>query len=200
LQVEHPVTEMVTGIDLVEMQLEITVGNVLPFKQDDITFSGHAIELRICAEDTDADFVPATGKINLLRDASGEGIRLDSSLIEGMTVTSAFDPMLAKLIVFGSDRDVAIANARQAISEQVILGVTTNCAFLGRVLAHAAFKSGDVHTHFIEQHKPDLQRAQPDDQLVATLVAIAACNDPEFQRLTFDTPEPHATIGAWRNV
>ena len=200
LQVEHPVTEMVTGIDLVEVQLEISAGNRLPFEQKDVTFKGHAIEMRICAEDCDADFVPATGRVALLRDANGDGIRLDSGLSEGMNVTTAFDPMLAKLIVFGADREAAIALGRRAIVEQVILGVTTNCGFLNRVLAHPAFQSGDVHTHFISEHKSNLLRKAPQEDTVASLIAIAACNDPEFQRLILNTPHPHASMGAWRNA
>jgi acetyl/propionyl-CoA carboxylase alpha subunit len=200
LQVEHPVTEMVTGIDLVEAQLQVTAGKPLAFTQDQITHTGHAIEMRICAEDTEADFMPAIGKIHVLRDAEGVGVRLDSGLAEGMSVTSAFDPMLAKLIAHGADRESAIEIAHRAISEQVILGVTTNCGFLGRVLAHPAFRAGAIHTHFIDEHRDALRRPELDRNRTAELVVMAAFNDPEFQRLTFDTPQPHAAMGGWRNA
>ncbi|MDA0822260.1 MAG: ATP-grasp domain-containing protein [Proteobacteria bacterium] len=200
LQVEHPVTEMVTGIDLVEAQLQVTAGKPLAYTQDQITHNGHAIEMRICAEDTEADFMPAIGEIHVLRDAQGVGVRLDSGLAEGMSVTSAFDPMLAKLIAHGADRESAIEIAHRAIREQVILGVTTNCGFLGRVLAHPAFRAGAIHTHFIDEHRDALRRPKLDQNCTAELVVMAAFNDPEFQRLTFDTPQPHAAMGAWRNA
>ncbi|MFT4562081.1 MAG: acetyl/propionyl-CoA carboxylase alpha subunit [Gammaproteobacteria bacterium] len=200
LQVEHPVTEMVTGIDLVEAQLHVTAGDPLAFRQDQITHSGHAIEMRICAEDAEADFMPAVGKVQVLRNAEGDGVRLDSGLAEGMMVTSAFDPMLAKLIAHGADRESAIDIAHRAIREQVILGVTTNCGFLGRVLAHPAFRAGAIHTHFIDEHRDELRRPALNKKQATELVVMAAFNDPEFQRLTFNTPQPHAAMGAWRNA
>ena len=200
LQVEHPVTEMVTGIDLVEAQLLIAAGEPLPFAQDDIQHRGHAIEMRICAEDCDAGFIPATGTIALLRDASGAGVRIDSGLCPGMAITSAFDPMLAKLIVHAADRDAAIARAADAAAMQVILGVTTNLGFLQRVLRHPAFAAGEVHTHFIEQHAEALRRPAPAPDHADAIVAIAALNEPGFRRLVYDTPPLHAAIGAWRNT
>lgn len=200
LQVEHPVTEMVTGIDLVEAQLRIAAGEPLAFAQDDIQHRGHAVEMRICAEDCEAGFVPATGAIALLTDAAGEGVRIDSGLCAGMRVTSAFDPMLAKLIVHGADRDAAITRAARAAAEQVILGVTTNLGFLQRVLRHPAFAAGEVHTHFIEQHSEALRRPAPGPECADAILAIAALNEPGFRRLVYDTPTLHAAIGAWRNA
>jgi propionyl-CoA carboxylase alpha chain/3-methylcrotonyl-CoA carboxylase alpha subunit/acetyl-CoA/propionyl-CoA carboxylase biotin carboxyl carrier protein len=200
LQVEHPVTEMVTGIDLVEAQLRIAAGEPLPFAQHDIHHEGHAIEMRICAEDCEAGFVPATGTVALLRDATGEGVRIDSGLSAGMRVTSAFDPMLAKLIVHAANRDAAIESAARAAAEQVILGVTTNLGFLQRVVRHTAFAAGEVHTHFIEQHAAALQRAAPGQTRTDAILALAALNDPGFRRLVYDSPPLHAAIGAWRNA
>lgn len=200
LQVEHPVTEMVTGIDLVEAQLRIAAGEPLAFTQQEIQHRGHAIEMRICAEDCEAGFVPATGTIALLQDAAGEGVRLDSGLCTGMAVTSAFDPMLAKLIVHGAHRDAAILRAAGAAANQVILGVTTNLGFLQRVLRHPAFAAGDVHTHFIDQHSDALRRSVPDAERTDAILAIAALNEPGFRRLVYDTPALHAAIGAWRNA
>lgn len=200
LQVEHPVTEMVTGIDLVEAQLQIAAGEPLAFAQDDIQHCGHAIEMRICAEDCEAGFVPATGAIALLTDAAGEGVRIDSGLCAGMRVTSAFDPMLAKLIVHGANRDASITRAARAAAEQVILGVTTNLGFLQRVLRHPAFAAGEVHTHFIEQHNEALRRPAPGPECADAILAIAALNEPGFRRLVYDTPTLHAAIGAWRNA
>jgi acetyl/propionyl-CoA carboxylase alpha subunit len=200
LQVEHPVTEMVTGVDIVEMQLSIAVGNALPLTQQEVRWTGHAIEMRICAEDPEAEFIPATGRVSLLRNASGDGVRLDSGLAAGMRVTTAFDPMLAKLIVHGPDRACAIAKAAIAVREQVILGVTTNCGFLARVLTHPAFVSGDIHTHFIDDYRDELRRLEPDAALRTSVLAIAAFNEEDFRRLTFDTPQPHAAMGAWRNT
>jgi len=200
LQVEHPVTEMVTGIDLVEAQLTVAAGRALPFTQAEVVSGGHAIELRICAEDPEADFLPATGRVEVLRDASGNGIRLDSGLRAGSRVTSAFDPMLAKLIVHADDRDAAIAKAIAAIREQIILGVTTNTGFLARVLAHPAFAGGEVHTHFIDEHKDALRRAVPGQELRTAILAIAALNEPEFCRQLYETPAPQSGMGAWRNA
>ena len=117
-----------------------------------------------------------------------------------MRVTSAFDPMLAKLIVHGADRDAAITRAASAAAEQVILGVTTNLGFLQRVLRHPAFAAGEVHTHFIEQHSEALRRPAPGPECADAILAIAALNEPGFRRLVYDTPTLHAAIGAWRNA
>ena len=200
LQVEHPVTEMVTGIDLVEAQINIAAGSPLPFKQKDIQHLGHSIELRICAEDADQDFVPATGKICLLQEARGEGVRFDSSLALGSEVTTAFDPMLAKLIAHSDTREGAREKLIRALGEQVILGVTTNAAFLARVLNHERFIAGDIHTHFIADHASSLSRVEPDDETLNAVLAAAAFNDEGFEKLMKHLIEPYAAMGAWRNA
>jgi len=200
LQVEHPVTEMVTGIDLVAAQLSVAAGEPLPFAQDDIRHRGHAIELRICAEDSEQNFMPATGTVALLRNAVGGGVRLDSGLAPGMRITTAFDPMLAKLIVHADGRDAAIELAASAAAEQVILGVTTNLGFLQRTLKHPRFRTGDTHTHFIDDHAASLRRETPGPGRTRSILAAAALNDGAFRRLALESPAMHAAIGRWRNA
>ncbi|UUZ74064.1 hypothetical protein LP415_06725 [Polaromonas sp. P1(28)-8] len=145
LQVEHPVTEMVTGLDLVELQLRVAQGEPLPIGQADVLFSGHAIECRILAEDADAGFVPDTGRVLLLHAPAGPGVRFDCGVTEGAPVTADFDSMLAKLVVHGADRSLAISRMRSALAETAMLGVTINNDFLSRVLRHPAFARRDRH-------------------------------------------------------
>ena len=156
LQVEHPVTEMVTGIDLVEQQIRVAAGEPLSFSQEDISFDGAAIECRICAEEPEHDFRPAIGKLLLVRPAEGTGVRFDGGIAAGQNVTTAFDPMLAKLVVHGRNRDEAIARARQALRESAILGCATNATYLERILGHPDFSAGRVETGFIPSHAAEL--------------------------------------------
>ncbi|HEY9840529.1 MAG TPA: carbamoyl phosphate synthase, partial [Candidatus Obscuribacterales bacterium] len=156
LQVEHPITEMVSGLDLVKEQIKIAAGLPLGFGQDDISPRGHAIEVRVYAEDPDKGFLPTTGTIACLREPQGYGIRVDSALYPGYAVTPYYDPMLAKLVVHGRDRSEAIARLRQAIADYVILGLHTNLAYLRRLVSHPAFAAGETFTHFVETHKADL--------------------------------------------
>jgi propionyl-CoA carboxylase alpha chain/3-methylcrotonyl-CoA carboxylase alpha subunit/acetyl-CoA/propionyl-CoA carboxylase biotin carboxyl carrier protein len=199
LQVEHPVTEMVTGIDLVEQQIRIAGGESLSFKQEDIRFEGAAIECRICAEDPDQDFRPAVGELLLVRPAEGPGVRFDSGIEKGQVVSTAFDPMLAKLIVHGCDRDEAIVRARRALRECVILGCDTNAAFLERILAHPDFKAGQVETSFIPTHAAELATPPMDPDARAALLAVAALSNRDFLERVDAVPEPYASMGAWRN-
>src|SRR5467141_272685 len=134
LQVEHPVTEMTTGLDLVEQQLVVSAGHPLAFKQDDVRPSGHAIEARLYAEAPEREFAPTTGKVLALEYPQGDGVRVDSGIAQGQFVTTALDPMLAKIIVHGATRSEAIARASQAIENLVLLGCETNAAFLRRIL------------------------------------------------------------------
>ena len=199
LQVEHPVTEMVTGIDLVEEQIRVAAGHPLSSGQDEIRFEGAAIECRICAEDPERDFQPAVGRILLLRPAKGPGIRFDGGIAEGQDVTAAFDPMLAKLIVHGRDREEAIVLARQALAQTVILGCTTNLAFLERVLAHPDFISGRVETGFIPAHRTDLALPPLAEEERAALLSVAALTDRDFMASVEAVPEPYASMGDWQN-
>ncbi|MFG2847395.1 biotin carboxylase N-terminal domain-containing protein [Kitasatospora sp. NPDC048296] len=158
LQVEHPVTELAVAVgpdsarlDLVEWQLRVAAGEPLTFTQSDISFLGHAIEARICAEDPERDFLPTGGRILTLDEPRGEGIRVDSGVAPGTVVTSAYDPMLAKVIAYGPDRPTALRRLRAALADTRILGVTTNTGFLRRLLAHPDVVAGRLDTGLVEQ-------------------------------------------------
>ena len=197
LQVEHPVTEMVTGLDLVELQLRVAQGEPLPLKQGDVRFSGHAIECRILAEDADAGFVPDTGKVLLLGAPAGPGVRFDCGVTQGAPVTADFDSMLAKLVAHGADRTLAISRMRSALAETAMLGVTINNDFLSRVLHHPAFARGDTDTGFLERHKADLAPVAFTDDERQLMLAVAASTAPDISATRI--PEPYASMGAWRN-
>jgi acetyl-CoA carboxylase biotin carboxylase subunit len=151
LQVEHPVTEMVTGVDLVKLQIRVARGERLPFAQGDLRQNGHAIECRVYAEDPDNSFLPSPGIIHALRVPGGPGIRDDSGVYEGATVSIHYDPLVSKLVAFGADRDEAIRRMRRAVAEYTVLGIKTTLPFFARVLRHPAFVSGDYDTSFIEK-------------------------------------------------
>ncbi len=155
LQVEHPVTEMVTGLDLVGLQFHVAEGRPLPFAQDDVRLTGHAIEVRLYAEDPANDFLPQTGRIELWRPAGGEGVRIDHGLRAGAGVSPHYDPMLAKIIAWGQDREEARRRLIRAVENTRIFGVATNRAFLCRVLEHPVFAAGEASTDFIGRHFPD---------------------------------------------
>ncbi|MFF7993642.1 acetyl/propionyl/methylcrotonyl-CoA carboxylase subunit alpha [Kitasatospora xanthocidica] len=160
LQVEHPVTELAVAVavgtdaarlDLVEWQLRVAAGEPLTFTQSDVSFLGHAIEARICAEDPERDFLPTGGRILTLDEPRGEGIRVDSGVAPGTVITSAYDPMLAKVIAYGPDRPTALRRLRAALADTRILGVTTNTGFLRRLLAHPEVVAGRLDTGLVEQ-------------------------------------------------
>jgi propionyl-CoA carboxylase alpha chain/3-methylcrotonyl-CoA carboxylase alpha subunit/acetyl-CoA/propionyl-CoA carboxylase biotin carboxyl carrier protein len=199
LQVEHPVTEEILNIDLVAEQVRIAAGVGASFTQDDVRPSGHAIECRICTEQPEQDFRPATGRIGLLRVPQGEGVRFDSGVSEGFVVSAAFDSMIAKLIVAAPSRDVAVARMSAALGELAVLGVATNVDYLAAVLDHPAFVEGRLHTGFLREHADDLQEKPPPPSLAAAVLAAAALTDPALRTMAFDTPEPYASIGQWRN-
>ena len=197
LQVEHPVTEAITGIDIVAEQVRIAAGEPLGFGQDDVHVRGHAIECRIYAEDADAGFLPATGRLGLVRFPAGTGVRVDHGVVEGQEVTASFDPMIAKVIAHGATREVALERLRGALRSTVLLGVVTNTAYLGRVLAHPSFRAGDTHTGFLADHAQELAPPAPDADVERCLVAAAALASPRFDpRLA--APEPLAGMGEWR--
>jgi geranyl-CoA carboxylase alpha subunit len=149
LQVEHPVTEMITGQDLVAWQLEVAAGNKLPLTQEQVTFSGHAIEVRLYAEDAYAGFLPQTGRIAVWRPATGPGIRVDHGMKDGLVISPYYDSMIAKVIAHGATREGARARLVQALRETVALGSTTNRHFLIRLLDHPEFAAGEATTAFI---------------------------------------------------
>ncbi|HEV2356324.1 MAG TPA: biotin carboxylase N-terminal domain-containing protein [bacterium] len=162
LQVEHPVTELVTGIDLARLQFAIAGGAALPFGQDDVAMRGHAIEGRISAEDPDAGFVPWVGRVGHVVLPGGPGVRVDAALIPGMDVTRFYDPMLAKVIAWGETRAEAIARLGEALRETIITGVPTTVPFLRWALAHPAFRDGTYTTRFVETEWNGRPRSAPD--------------------------------------
>ncbi len=153
IQVEHPITEMVTGIDLVQWQLRIARGEHLGFAQDGVTTRGHAIECRIYAEDSSQNFMPSCGVIGLLREPTGPGVRNDTGVYEGWEVSPYYDPILSKLVVHAEDRDAAIAKMQAALDEYVVHGVETSIAIHRRILSNPAFRRGDTFTSFLETHQ-----------------------------------------------
>ena len=197
LQVEHPVTEQVTGIDIVAEQLRVAAGEPLSFTQDDVRMRGHAVECRVYAEDADAGFVPATGRLDLVPLSAGEGIRVDHGVVEGQQVSASFDPMIAKVVTYGESRDEALRRGRQALRDAVLLGTVANTAFLERVLAHPDFAAGRTHTGFLEEHADALAVPPPDQGEERILVAAAALGSPRFDRRAA-APEPLASMGEWR--
>jgi len=152
LQVEHPVTEMITGIDLVEMQIRVARGEVLPIKQEDLTIKGHALELRVYAEDPLNDFLPSIGHLSVYQLPQGKGVRVDNGIEQGMDVPIYYDPMLAKLITYGKDRDEAIQIMLKAIEDYKVEGISTTLPFGKFVFEHEAFRSGNFDTHFVKKY------------------------------------------------
>ncbi|HEX7842798.1 MAG TPA: biotin carboxylase N-terminal domain-containing protein [Kofleriaceae bacterium] len=194
LQVEHPVTELVTGCDLVAAQLQIAAGQPLP---DAPAERGCAIECRICAEEPEHDFRPATGRIGLLRLPAGDGVRVDSGVALGQEVTAAYDSLLLKLVAHGASRPQALERMQRALAELALLGVATNADYLARLIASEPFRRGDVHTELIAEHPLPPEPAAP--ELGAAVEIAAALTDPDVRRTAFAIPEPYASIGGFRN-
>ncbi|MFC8335609.1 acetyl-CoA carboxylase biotin carboxylase subunit [Streptomyces rubiginosohelvolus] len=186
LQVEHPVTELITGLDLVEWQLRVASGEQLPYAQQDITLSGWAIEARVCAEDPSRGFLPSGGTVLALREPQGGGVRTDSGLSEGVPVGSLYDPMLSKVIAYGPDRATAIRKLRAALADTVILGVPTNAGFLRRLLAHPDVVAGNLDTGLVEREAEGLVPDSVPDEVYAAAAAV---------RLDALAPRPDA--GGW---
>jgi acetyl-CoA carboxylase biotin carboxylase subunit len=165
LQVEHPVSEMITGIDLVKEQIKVARGEKLSFKQEDLKINGHAVEIRVYAEDPANNFLPDIGRLSTYRIPKGVGVRVDDGFEEGMDIPIYYDPMIAKLITHGKDRKEAIDRMIRAIDEYKITGVETTLAFCKFVLRHKAFVSGNFDTHFINHHfKPEMLAAESDEE------------------------------------
>ena len=152
IQVEHPVTEMVTGLDLIKEQIFIAAGEKLRFKQEDIRISGHAIECRLNAENPEKNFMPCPGKIEYLHLPGGNGIRIDSAIFSGYTIPPNYDSMIAKIIVFAKDRESAIDKMRSALGEVNVEGITTNLDYQYDIVTHPVFRSGEINTNFIEDY------------------------------------------------
>ena len=173
LQVEHPITEAVTGVDLVEWQLRVAAGQSLSMSQEDITAHGHAVECRIYAEDPYDDFLPSSGTLRYWRPPSGPGLRLDSGFMEGQEVSPFYDPMLAKLVAWGLDRSRSLSRMEDALHRFAVLGVVTNIPFMREIVAHNEFKDGGYDTGFIETH-PELFLSLHASELQTVAQAIAA--------------------------
>jgi acetyl-CoA/propionyl-CoA carboxylase biotin carboxyl carrier protein len=199
LQVEHPVTEMITGKDLVLEQLRVAAGEKLGYAQEQVRSEGHSIEFRIYAEDPARGYTPTTGPVLMLRPPQGEGVRVDSGIVEGQDVTAAFDPMLAKLIVWGKDRSAAIARADKALYEYALLGCVTNTAFLRRLLNHHAFVEGQVHTGFLDANPEIAAEPVLDDATLHQLLGAAALVTRPMRDVADLVPDMHAAMGAWSN-
>ncbi len=197
LQVEHPVTELVTGVDIVAEQLRVAAGEALSLTQDQVRLTGSAIEARVYAEDPYAGFVPATGPLRMVRFPTGAGVRVDHGVQQGDEVTAAFDPMIAKVIGYGATRSEAIARLSGALRDTVLLGTTTNTAFLADVVSHPDFATGDLHTGFIDSHPELTTPRAADPGAERLLIAVAALHSPRFDT-RFDVPPAHAKVGEWR--
>jgi geranyl-CoA carboxylase alpha subunit len=194
LQVEHPVTEMVTGVDLVEWQLRVAGGEALPLKQEEVTWTGHAIEARLYAEDPAQDFLPQTGTARLWHVPEKPGCRVDHGLMEGGTVSPHYDPMVGKAIAHGATRALALRRLDALLADTILLGVPTNKAFLRSVLAHQAFASGEADTNFIATHMgddPTLSKSEPPSTVLALAGALL------FAR---SVPDPDDRLVGWHSV
>ena len=204
LQVEHPITEMTTGVDLVRLQLEIAFGNKLSLTQEDIKARGHAIECRIYAEDPENDFFPSPGKINYIKEPKGPGIRNDCGVYSGFEVPVDYDPILSKLVVYGESRDKAIKKCVKALQGYIILGVRTSIDFLIDVLNSDPFIKGEVFTDFIQDHfsdwEPEIKDLDPDIARIAFIVD-ELCNKEKFNSQSHENHKaitPFQTLGNWK--
>ncbi|GII92292.1 acetyl/propionyl/methylcrotonyl-CoA carboxylase subunit alpha [Sinosporangium siamense] len=189
LQVEHPVTELVTGHDLVELQLRVAAGEPLPFRQSDVRLDGHAVEARVYAEDPARGFLPTGGRVVLLREP--DSVRVDSGLVEGGVVGSDYDPMLSKVIVWGPDRASALRRLSFALASVSILGVTTNIAFLRRLVEHPAVIAGDLDTGLVERISPEVvpDAAAPADAVIAAALVFHQALVPSSPTDPWDVPD-----------
>jgi acetyl-CoA carboxylase biotin carboxylase subunit len=197
LQVEHPVTELVTGLDLVHLQIRIAAGEKLPFAQADISLRGHAIECRIYAEDPDNQYFPSPGKITLLLEPSGPGIRRDSGVYEGWTVPIDYDPLLAKLIGYGSDREQAISRLVRALHEYFVGGIKTNLSLFSRTLSDADFKTGRFDTGYLDRllKSPAPNAGQDDSEIAAIAAGVFAMLEPAPTPNGSPSPSP-----VWKSI
>ncbi|KZS41631.1 biotin carboxylase [Aquimarina aggregata] len=186
LQVEHPVTEIISGVDLVELQIKVARGEQLPIQQQDLQINGHALELRVYAEDPLNDFLPSVGHLDQYQIPKGEGIRVDNGFEEGMDIPIYYDPMLAKLITYGKTREEAIELMIKAIGDYRVSGVQTTLPFGKFVCEHEAFRSGKFDTHFVKKHyTPDILKAEMEEEAkIAAMIAMKQyLKDQETLRL-----------------
>jgi acetyl-CoA carboxylase biotin carboxylase subunit len=181
LQVEHPVTEMITGLDLVKEQIKIARGEKLSYKQEDLKINGHALELRVYAEDPENNFLPDIGVLQTYNTPKGNGVRVDDGFKQGMEIPIYYDPMIAKLITYGKDREEAIERMIRAIDEYDITGIKTTLAFGKFVMQHTAFKEGNFDTHFVSKYfsAESLKNEDEDEALMAALISVISLKKPD---------------------
>jgi acetyl-CoA carboxylase biotin carboxylase subunit len=206
LQVEHPITEMVTGLDLVRLQLEVAAGGALPAAALQPVQRGHAIECRVYAEDPEHGFMPSSGRVWRIRHPGGPGVRVDGALRDGLDVSIHYDPMLAKVITYGRDRDESIQRMQRALAEFVILGIPTNLLYLQAILATDAFRRGALTTHFLAEHlagwKPELVPV-PEEALAALVLHDLVGGRGERGAAiggTATVATPWETLPGWRHL
>jgi acetyl-CoA carboxylase biotin carboxylase subunit len=198
LQVEHAVTEAITGVDLVRTQLDVAAGHRLPWTQEALTQRGHAIECRIYAEDPASGFLPQAGKLLLYDEPGGPGIRVDAGVEQGNDVTVNYDPLLAKLIAHGESREAAIDRAIASLRDYPILGIRTNVAFLIRLLGHDAFRAGRLHTGFVEEYAAGLVTTpEPSPQAIAAAATAAGAVHGSAGAGDGNALDPWSTLAGW---
>ncbi len=202
IQVEHPVTEMVVGVDLVKMQIRVACGERLPFKQEELRQRGHAIECRIYAEDPEQGFLPSPGTILLAEEPEGPGIRCDSGIYSGIEVPPHYDPILSKLIVWAEDREAAARRMISALKSYKILGIPTTIEFLTDVVQHPEFGAGRIHTQFVTQFFPHWQRARGGSGLLEIALIAAALSRADSRRYStggrgLPDSTPWQRVGKW---
>ena len=196
LQVEHPVTEMITGIDLVQLQIHLAAGGDLPFEQEDVVSWGHAIELRICAEDPARGFAPAAGEVVDVRFPAGPGVRVDSDLRPGSTVTIHYDSLVAKLICWAENRTAALARADRAVREFAVAGIPTTLPFHRQILSDPRFISGDIHTRYLEK---EFTPGTPDKEACRVAAILAAALEAAH-REAVGPATPSRPLSAWQTA
>jgi len=200
LQVEHPVTEAVTGLDLVRLQIEVAAGLPLPFVQGDVLGRGHALECRLYAEDPEHDDRPSPGRIIHLSAPEGPHVRFDSGVATGSEVSIHYDPMLAKIVSWGRDRGEAVAGMAAALRRTVVLGVATNLARLQAIVDHPAFRAGELHTGFIDEHLRAVvpPACPPPEALAAVAAALQRIRPAASRGAAPAAPDPWTALGRWR--
>jgi len=197
LQVEHPVTEAVTGVDLVHAQLLVAAGAPLPWTQESLSTRGHAIECRIYAEDPEHGFLPQAGPLLLYREPSGPGIRVDAGVEQGGTVGVHYDPMLAKLVVTAETRTAAIQRLRAALRHYAVLGIRSNIPFLLRLIDLPAFTAGDLHTGFIDEHREALLTDEAPGITALAAAALAGALVQRAEAHAAVVPDPWSQTTGW---
>lgn len=202
LQVEHPITELVTGVDLVKQQIKIASGEKLSLAQEDIRQRGHAIECRIYAEDPENNFFPSSGKILFMKEPSGPGIRHDCGIYSGYQVSVYYDPILSKVITWGETREDARKRMMLALSDYTILGIKTSIAFLASVMAHPEFVAGNTQTNFIDKNMADWKEKKERKFMAEALIAAAISSQTKTAskrkvRGREEMPSPWSTVGKW---